>query len=305
MNTGLLVTGGTGLVGFAMRNIYPQAVYLGSHDYDLTKEDDVKAMFERYKPEHVIHLAAMVGGIFENKERPAEFFYQNIMMNTLVIHYAYKYNVKKLIGLVSNCSYPDKVSDYPMNEEQLHDGPPALSNFAYGYAKRMLEVQIKSYKKQYNCNYFTVIPSSLYGPGDTFDERKGHFIPALIKKIHLAKINGQKVIQLAGSGKALRQYLYSEDLARILLVLMERYPDAGPVNICNNENLSIIEIARLALRVTGCEDIKLEFNCTASDGQLRKDIDGRRILAIIGDFQMTSLEDGIRKTYEWYIKEGR
>lgn len=292
------------MVGFAMRNIYSQAVYLGSDDYDLTKEADVQSMFERYRPERVIHLAARVGGIFENVERPAEFFYQNIMMNTLVIHYAHKYNVKKLIGVISNCSYPDKAVDYPMKEGQLHDGPPALSNFAYGYAKRMSEVQTRSYRKQYNCNYFTVIPSSLYGPGDTFDEKRGHFIPALIKKIHLAKTNGQKVINLRGSGNAFRQYLYSEDLARALFILMDKYNGDGPINICGLENMPIKEIARLVLESIGSDAMEIKFDHTASDGQMRKDIDGSKFLGIIGGFQMTSLRDGINKTYEWYKKEG-
>ena len=296
----LLVTGGTGLVGNALQKVRPDAIYVSSKGYDLTKEVEVKAMFEKYRPANVIHLAARVGGIIENMSYPAEFIYQNVLMNTYVVHYANKYKVKKLIGLISNCAYPDKVEKYPMVESQLHDGPPAITNFSYAYSKRTLEVQIKAYRSQYGCNYFSVIPCNLYGPHDKFDENKSHFLAALIHKIYDVKKNKGRVIKLLGTGKPLRQYLYSEDLAKILLLLLKKYDSEGPINIAPKENLSIAQIAKIALKATESSDLELVFDESSPDGQYRKDICSDKLFDIIGDFRFTSLSDGIKRTYEWY-----
>lgn len=299
----LLVTGGTGLVGHALQKIRPGAIYVGSKDYDLTKEKDVKAMFEKYKPDQVIHLAAKVGGITGNINHPADFIYQNVLMNTFVVHYAYKYNVKKLIGILSNCAYPDVAKTYPLKEEQLFDGAPQLTNFAYAYSKRVLGIQINSYRKQYGCNFFTVIPCNLYGPNDNFDEKQSHFLAALIRKIHEAKINNKKTIKLLGTGKPLRQYLYSEDLAKILLILLERYDEEYSINIApKSENPSIKEIAEIALKATGSLDINIVFDKKSPDGQYRKDLSINRLLGVIEDFEFTPPSEGIKKTYEWYLK---
>jgi len=300
---GLLITGGTGLVGNALQKIYPDAIYVSSKDYDLTKENEVKSMFEKYKPDKVIHLAAKVGGIIENISYPADFVYQNVIMNTLVVHYAYKYNVKKLIGILSNCAYPDIAKSYPLKEGQLYDGPPQSTNFAYAYSKRVLGVQIDSYRKQYGCNFFYVIPCNLYGPHDNFDEKQSHFVAALIRKIHEAKINNRKTIELLGTGRPLRQYLFSEDLAKILLILLKKYDGEGAINIApKSENSSIAEIAKIALEATDSSNINVVFDKSSPDGQYRKDLSIEKLLGIIGDFKFTPLSDGIKKTYEWYIK---
>lgn len=298
----LLITGGTGLVGNALQKVCPDAIYMSSKDYDLTKEAEVKAMFEKYRPANVIHLAAKVGGIIDNINHPADFIYQNILMNTYVIHYANKYKVKKLIGVISNCTYPDKVEKYPMVEEQLHDGPPAITNFSYAYSKRVSEAQIKAYRSQYGCNYFSIIPCNLYGPHDKFDENKSHFLAALIRKIYDAKKNKRKIIRLLGTCKPLRQFLYSEDLAKIILLLLEKYDGEGPINIAPKENLSIAQIAKIALKATESSDIELAFDKSFTDGQYRKDICSDKLFDIIGDFKFTSLSEGIKKTYEWYSK---
>jgi len=298
----LLVTGGTGLVGNALQKVCPDAVYVGSKDYDLTKEVEVKAMFEKYRPANVIHLAAKVGGIMDNMNHPAEFIFQNVLMNTYVIHYANKYKVKKLIGLISNCAYPDKVEKYPMVEEQLHDGPPAITNFSYAYSKRALEAQLKAYRSQYGCNYFSLIPCNLYGPHDKFDENRSHFLAALIRKIYDTKKNKGRIVRLLGTGKPLRQYLYSEDLAKILLLLSEKYDGEGPINIAPEENISIAQIAKIALKATGSSDLELAFDESFPDGQYRKDICSDKLFGIIGDFKFLSLSDGIKEAYEWYSK---
>ena len=260
-------------------------------------------MFEKYKPEKVIHLAARVGGIKDNMNHPADFFYQNIMMNTLVIHYAYKYKVKRLIGVLSNCAYPDVVERYPLKEEQLHDGLPQVTNFAYAYSKRALDVQINSYNQQYNCNFFSVIPCNMYGPHDNFDENQSHFVPALIRKIHKLKEKNEKTLNLLGSGKPLRQYLYSEDFAEILLKLLDEYKDNDPVNIApKSENLSIAEIALIALDALDADDFIIKFDNSFPDGQFRKDLDIQRLIDNIGDYKFTPLSEGIKKTFEWYLK---
>lgn len=259
-------------------------------------------MFQRFKPDQVIHLAAKVGGIKANMMYPADFLYQNVMMNTLVVHYAYKYDVKKLIGILSNCAYPDVAKSYPLKEYQLYDGPPQSTNFSYAYAKRALGVQIQSYRKQYGCNFFYVIPCNLYGPYDNFDENESHFLAALIRKIHEANVNKTKEIKLLGTGKPLRQYLYSEDLAQILLMLLEKYNGSDPINIAPRENFSIEEIAKTALKVIGDPDCKIIFDKSFPDGQFRKDLSIKRLLKVIGDFEFTPLSVGIKKTYEWYLK---
>jgi GDP-L-fucose synthase len=299
----LLVTGGSGLVGSALQKIYPEAIYVSSKDYNLTKEKEVKAMFEKHKPTKVIHLAAKVGGIIKNINFPADLLYQNVLMNTFVVHYAYKYDVEKLIGVLSNCSYPDIAKIYPMNEEYFYDGLPQSTNFAYAYSKRVLGVQIESYRKQYGCNFLSVIPCNLYGPYDNFDKNQSHFVAALIRKIHEAKTSNNKTIQLFGTGKPLRQYLFSEDLAKILIILIEKYDWEGPVNIApKNENPSIKEIAEIALKAIDTKDIKIVFDNKSPDGQYRKDISIEKLAGIIGDFKFTSLFEGIKKTYGWYLK---
>ena len=300
---GILVTGGTGLVGNALQKINPDAIYISSKDFDLTKEDEVISMFEEYKPDEVIHLAAKVGGIIENINHPANFIRENVLMNTLVVDYAYKYKVKKLIGILSNCAYPDVAKSYPLREEELYNGPPQSTNFAYAYSKRILGVQIESYRKQYGCNFFCVIPCNLYGPHDNFDEKQSHFVPALIRKIQDAKINNKKKITLYGSGKPLRQYMYSEDLAKILMILLKKYDGEGPINIApKNENPSISEIAKIALKATGSTNIEIEFDKSYTDGQFQKDLSIKQLTKIIGDFNFTPLSEGIKKTFEWYLK---
>ena len=303
---GLLVTGGSGLVGNALQKICPDAIYVNSKDYDLTKEKEVKAMFEKYRPTKVIHLAAKVGGIIDNINHPAEFVYQNVLMNSYVVHYAYKYNVEKLIVTLSNCAYPDVAKKYPMTENQFHEDLPAATNLSYDYSKRVLDIQIKSYRKQYRCNYFSVIPCSIYGPYDKFEEGNSHFLAALIKKIYDANKENKKCIKLLGTGKPLRQYIYSEDLAKILLILLDRYDDEESINIAPKENLSIKDIAETAIKATNSTGLKIEFDKSSPDGQYRKDLSNNKLFNVIGDFKFTPLSEGIKKTYEWYkLTQGR
>lgn len=299
----ILVTGGSGLVGHALQKINPDAIYLNSKDFDLRKEKEVKAMFEEYRPDIVIHLAAKVGGIFKNINYPADLIYENVLINSNVIHYAYKYNVKRLVGVLSNCAYPDKVESYPMKEKQFYNGPPQSTNFAYAYSKRTLAVQIESYNKQYGCDFSSIIPCNLYGPYDEFNEKEGHLLGALIKRIHNVKIENKKEMKLFGSGKPLRQYLYSGDLAKIIMILINECKCKGLTNIApKNANYPIAEIAEIVKEVIGAKDIEISFDNTSPDGQYRKDLSIEKLLGLIGDFRFTSLKDGINETYEWYLK---
>lgn len=300
INIVLLVTGGTGLVGNALQKVCPDAVYIGSKDYDLTKEAEVRAMFQKYKPTQIIHLAARVGGIIDNINHPVELIHQNILMNTHVIHYAYKYKVKKLICALSNCAYPNRLEKYPLLESQLFEGAPAKTNFSYAFSKRAMEAQIRAYKEQYGCNYFSVIPCSIYGPNDKFEKDKSHFLAALIHKIFDANQDNKKNIELLGTGKPLRQYIYSEDLAKVLLLLLEMYDGEGPINIAPKENYSIAEITQIALRATGFSNLQIVFDESSPDGQYRKDLDSNKLFDIIGSFEFIPLSDGIKKTYEWF-----
>jgi GDP-L-fucose synthase len=190
----IVITGGSGLVGQNLKKYLPDGIYLSSKDYDLTKESDVISMYENHKPNVVIHLAAKVGGILDNINKPAEYFTENVLMNTLLIEYARKYNVKRFIGVLSTCIFPDVMESYPMKETDLHFGPPTSTNFSYGYAKRSMAVQIDAYNKQYGTKYQYLIPCNLYGLGDKDHESNSHFITALVKKIFIAKKNNEKNI---------------------------------------------------------------------------------------------------------------
>jgi len=195
-NKKIVVTGGSGLVGKYLKEILPGAVYLSSKDYDLTSQNEVIKLYENLKPTHMIHLAARVGGIFDNINHPAEYFDQNILMNTLMLKYARENGVERFLGVLSSCIFPDTVEKYPMEEEALHLGPPTVTNFSYGISKRALAVQIDAYNHQYGTKYNYISPCNLYGTSDKDDEEKSHFVTALVKKIYEANKSGSNSIEL-------------------------------------------------------------------------------------------------------------
>ena len=211
INKIILVTGGSGLVGNSLKKILPNAKYVSSKDYDLTSQYDVQKMYNEIKPTHVIHLAARVGGIFDNIEHPSEYFEHNILMNTFMVKYARENNVQRFLGILSSCIYPDVVDNYPMLENVLHMGPPTKTNFSYGMAKRSLAVQIDASNEEYGTKYSYISPCNLYGESDKDDEKKSHFVTALIKKIYLANKNNEKFIELYGDGTPLRQFMHADD----------------------------------------------------------------------------------------------
>jgi GDP-L-fucose synthase len=291
----IVVTGGSGMVGRSLKKILPEAIYLSSKDYDLTSERGVAQMYNDLKPTAVIHLAAKVGGIIDNINKPGEYFTDNVLMNTLLVEYARYYNVERFIGILSTCIYPDKVDNYPMAEEMLHLGPPTPTNFSYGYAKRSLAVQIDAYNKQYGTKYQYLTPCNLYGEYDKFGENS-HFVAALIKKIHEAKMYGDDKITLFGTGTPLRQFMHSDDLAKVIKRCIDE-DVYDSFNVATDENVSIDEIARIALRACDANNLKIEYDSTKPDGQFRKDVSTEKMKQVFPDFKPTKLYHGIRSTY--------
>jgi len=292
MKNKILVTGGTGMVGRHLQEIMPSATYIGS-DLDLRNFIEVDNFFEKFKPTHVIHLAAKVGGIQDNIAKQAEYFDDNILINTHVLKSSYKYKVKRFMGILSTCIYPDQVSLYPMKEEDLFLGPPAKTNFSYGYAKRCLAVQINAYNEQYKTKYNYLTPCNLYSEYDNFERGKQmHFVTALLKKIK--ESTGK--IELLGTGKPLRQFMYAEDLANVIKQCIDK-DITESFNVACPENYSIHELATKSL---GClnKDYYIEYNNPQLDGQYRKDVSSNKMKTLLPNFQFTKFEHGIKKVYD-------
>ena len=299
MSNKILVTGGSGLVGKYLKKILPDAIYISSKDYDLTTEIGVQKMFLKHKPNVVIHLAARVGGIIDNISHPAEYFTQNVLMNTLLIHYAKKYKVERFIGILSTCIFPNVMKSYPMKETDLHLGPPTDTNFSYGYAKRSMAVQIDSYNKQYGTKYQYLIPCNLYGLGDKDHDTNSHFITALVKKIFISKQNNQKSITLFGDGTPLRQFMYAGDFAEIIKQTIENNI-TDSFNVATEENFSIKQMAEIAIDVTDNQNINILWDTNKPNGQFRKDVSIVKFKNLFPNFKFTSLSDGIKIVYNSY-----
>ena len=289
----IIVTGGSGLVGKHLQEILPNATYLSSKDCDLTDIKMVRWLISSYTPDIVIHLAAKVGGIQDNIAKPAEYFDDNILMNTNILKVSHEYKVKRFIGILSTCIYPDQVDLYPMKEEVMFNGPPTPTNFSYGYAKRVLAVQIEAYNKQYGTEYNYITPCNLYSEYDNFDnDKKMHFITALLKKIKTS----DKELNLLGTGKPLRQFMYAGDLARIIKEMIDKNIYEN-FNIAYPKNQTIHELAKKALGVLN-KNLYIKYNKPKLDGQYRKDVDITKMLNLFPDFRFTSYEEGIKKVYD-------
>ena len=289
----ILVTGGSGLVGKHLEDILPDAVYISSKDFDLTDINRVNSMLDFFRPKVVVHLAARVGGIVDNINRPVDYLEENILMNTNILKKCHEFNVERVISILSTCIYPDKVDRYPMLEEDLFNGPPTPTNFSYGFAKRCMAAHIDSYVKQYDKKWCYLIPCNLYGEYDKYEEHHSHFVSALIKKIYEA--NGE--IELWGTGKPLRQFMYGGDLARIIKYMIDN-DIVDNFNVAPEEVYSIDEIANIAKKSCMKEEIVVNYDNTKPDGQFRKDVDSTKLLSILTDFEFTSLFQGINKTYK-------
>lgn len=300
----IYVAGHRGLVGSAIvRNLeergYTNIIYRTHKELDLTRQVEVEKFFEEEKPEYVFLAAAKVGGIHANNTRPAEFIYDNLMIESNIIHSAYKFGVKKLLFLGSSCIYP-KFANQPIKEEYLLTGELEPTNEAYAIAKITGIELCKFYRKQYGCDFISAMPTNLYGINDNFDLETSHVLPALIRKFHEAKINNQEEVVMWGTGKPLREFMYVDDLADALIHLMLNYSDEIHVNMGTGKDLSIGELAQIVKEVVGYEG-KIVNDLSKPDGTPRKLLDVSRLEATGWKYK-TELRDGIEKVYKWYLE---
>lgn len=293
----ILVTGGSGMVGTALKKLIPSAKFISTKECDLRNSYDTLRLFAQYRPDHVIHLAARVGGLKANMEKLGEFYYDNIMINTNVLEAARRYEVEKVVSLLSTCVYPDKTS-YPLVEEQIHDGNPHESNFAYAYAKRMLDVQSRAYRQQYGCNFITAVPNNLFGENDNYDLEDSHVIPAIIRKMYEAQ-RQEMAVTLWGDGSPLREFTYSSDLARAILLLLKEYDELEPINIGNIEEVSIKYIAEKIAEKIGFTG-NIIWQTEMPSGQYRKPSDNSRFQNLFG-MEYTDFDKALTNTCEWFI----
>jgi len=302
-NNQILITGGSSMVAKHLQSILPEAIYLSSKDCDLENYNQTFNLIKDVKPDRVIHLAAKVGGIMDNINNPVDFFEKNIYINTNILKACFHNNVFNFTGILSTCIYPDKVTDdqYPMKENLLHEGPPTPTNFSYGYAKRCLAVQCETYNKQYGTNYSNLIPCNLYSEHDHFEGDKAHFLSSLIKKINHAKTNKIPHIELMGTGSPLRQFMYAEDLAKAIEITA-RESQPFLYNICNDENLSIKDMAEIGLKSCDANEIEIKWDNSKPDGQYRKDADASSFRKKYPEFKFTKLKDGIKSVFERKFK---
>lgn len=301
----ILVTGGTGLVGSALERISHNYgynwIFLSSKDCDLTSYEETYNYWSKLKPDIVVHLAANVGGLFKNMEHKVDMFEINMLINMNVVKVSHLVGVKKLVGCLSTCIFPDAI-DYPIDETMLHRGPPHHSNDAYSYAKRMLDVLCQAYREQYGCNYVTIIPTNIYGPYDNYNLKNGHVVPALIHKCYLAKKEGKSFVVL-GSGKPLRQFIYSEDLAKLLIWVVQNYDESEPIILSPDESdeIPIREVAIAVAKQFNYVDYMV-FDESYADGQYKKTASNKKLRSLLkNDFNFIDIQTGMEQSVKWFV----
>ncbi len=304
LDSKIYIAGHMGLVGSAIHRKLKEEGYANTigrprKELDLERQAQVESFFEEQRPEYVFLAAAKVGGIWANNSFPAEFIYSNIMVQTNVIHSAYRTGVKKLLFLGSSCIYP-KHCPQPMKEEYLLTGPLEPTNEPYALAKIAGIRACQSYNRQYGTNYISVMPTNLYGPNDNFDLETSHALPALIRKFHEAKIKSNPSVTIWGTGLPRREFLYVDDLADAGIFLMNHYDESDIINVGCGEDISIAELALLVKGVVGYTG-DIEYDIEKPDGTPRKLLDVSR-LRDLGWQPKLSLEEGVKKTYEWYCQ---
>ena len=290
----LLVTGGKGLVGSAI----DADIKLG-REYNLINPQEANKAFEYHKPTHVIHCAGKVGGVGGNINYKGEYFYDNLMINTNVIESARKNNIKNLVAFLSTCIFPDNI-EYPLTETKIHLGEPHNSNYPYAYAKRMADIQIRAYREQYGINYTSVIPTNIYGPNDNFSLEQGHVMPMLIHKLYKAQRDNTDFI-VWGSGKPLREFIYSKDIAILAKWAVKNYNEAEPIIFSTSEEISIKDMVDLLVQEFNFKG-NIIFDTTKPEGQFRKPSDNSKLKSYLPDFKFTPIEQGIKETVNWFIE---
>jgi GDP-L-fucose synthase len=290
----LLVTGGNGLVGSSINC----DIKIG-RQYDLTIPEETDKMILHHKPTHVIHCAGKVGGVMGNMNFKGDYFYDNIMINTNVIESSRKNGVKRLVSFLSTCIFPDDI-EYPLTENKIHLGEPHNSNYPYAYAKRMADIQIRAYREQYGLNYVSVIPTNIYGPNDNFSLTHGHVMPMLIHKLYLSQQNNTDFI-VWGSGKPLREFIYSKDVAKLSEWAVYNYDESEPIIFSPSNEISIMDLVDLLVKEFNFKG-KVIFDSTKPDGQYRKHSDNSKLKSYLPDFKFTPIEVGIKETVKWFIE---
>jgi len=302
----VVVTGGAGFLGSVLvaqlAALEPAALVVPrSRDYDLRERDAIVQLLADARPQLVIHLAARVGGIGANREHPADFFYDNLMMGVQLLHASWQAGVEKFVALGTVCAYP-KHTPVPFREEDLWDGYPEETNAPYGIAKKMLLVQSQSYRAQYGFNSTFLLPVNLYGPRDNFDPQSSHVIPALIRKCIEARDSGASEIVVWGDGSPTREFLYVDDAAEGILLSAERYDSSDPVNLGSAFEISIKELTELIARLTGFTG-RITWDTSKPNGQPRRKLDVTRARERFGFAAHTSFEAGLRRTIAWYEQQ--
>ena len=306
-NKHITVTGGKGFLGShllkKLKDSGCRHIKIADRpEYDLTDIADIRRMYEETNPQIVIHLAAKVGGIGFNQEKPAELFYDNLIMGTQLLHEAYLRNIEKFVALGTICAYP-KFTPVPFKEEDIWNGYPEETNAPYGLAKKMMLVQSQAYRRQYGFNSIFLLPVNLYGPGDNFDPHSSHVIPALIKKCFDAIDAYNDKIEVWGTGSATREFFYVEDATEAICMATDTYNKSEPVNIGAGFEISIKELTELIAKLTGFQG-KIIWDKSKPDGQPRRMLDTTKALKEFMFTAKTNLTTGLIKTIDWY-KENR
>ena len=312
MSEKILITGGNGLVGSALAEVYTpppdqmgefenkNIIRVGSAEYNLINKSEVNLMFMNHRPKKVIHAAARVGGLGSNMKYKGEYFYDNLMMNANVIDQARIWGVKKLVAFLTTCAFPAEV-EYPLDHTKIHLGEPHESNFGYAYAKRMAEVQIRAYREQYrSLKYSCVIPTNIYGPNDNFSLEHGHVVPMLIHKLYKAQRDGTD-FTVWGSGKPLREFIFSRDVAKLTQWVLDKYEGEAPLILSTSDEITIEHLVDLLVKEFKFKG-KVKFDSSKPDGQYRKPSDNSLIKDLVPAFKFTPIEEGIKETVQW-LKE--
>lgn len=297
----IIVFGGTGLVGSALKNLRPDWIYLGSKDGDLTIMSECIQIFDKYKPKHVIFLAGNIGGLYKNLNKNYQIYMDNMKMQMNVIECCNNYGIKNGIFCLSTCIFPNKVS-YPIKEEYLHNGEPHPSNYGYAFAKRNMDVMCRLSNERYGSRFKCITPTNIYGENDNFSLENGHVIPSLIHKAYLAKKNNKK-FKLRGTGKPLRQFIYSGDIAKIIeLLITNPFLDCYNMILSPKNEISIKKIGEIIAKHFEIE--KVNFEKKYSDGQYKKTCDNSKLVETLNtlNIELTTLEEGLEKTIDWFKK---
>lgn len=301
----ICVTGGAGFLGTHLinnlRSKGASDIYVPNYpEYDLVKLEDINRLLDIARPDVIIHLAAHVGGIGANMERPGEFFYDNLMMGVQLIHESWKFGVKKFVAIGTICAYP-KFTPVPFKEEHLWDGYPEETNAPYGLAKKMLLVQSQAYRQQYDFNSIFLLPVNLYGPGDNFNPASSHVIPALIRKCLEAKDRNDDKIVAWGDGSPTREFIYVEDAAEGIALATQRYNESEPVNIGASFEISIKDLVEKIARMTGFKG-EIVWDTSKPNGQPRRKLDTQRAESYFGFKAKVDFETGLQRTIDWYLQ---